>query len=427
MRIFLFAGAGASVELGVPAMGAMARQFISHLRVSALDASFVDDLVSHLDTMSGDLELLIDDLDTLCAASEVLPAFGRSIDGTLSASAKRARAEAEWFVQHSCERVHAEAATLLWGPVLRSGSEHGLTIATTNYDRGIELAAQRCCVDLDDGFGDFTEGEWAPWTGLRSAGHKLLKLHGSTDWYQVNGSSNIVKLRHPMPLFGGVALQVGDLELGALGSALVLPSREKRKNQPPFPQISHEMFVAASEADAVVFIGSSLRDADVRALALDCSARVPTMVVGPDFAPGDPGVPAKASVYQRFAAEFLMSDLPMLLQSQAWPAGETIVSGATAPGSVLDDVLVMADGSLASTRRCEAIERLWRKAVKLGEAEIGPALGVGVGPVACDALALVDLSRERDALIGRCRAIVDAGADEAFARDFALLDGSDRT
>ncbi len=95
----------------------------------------------------------------------------------------------------------------------------------------------------------FGPGEWGHWRGFDASpagALRLLKVHGSTDWYRVVDSEDVVKLRHPMPLFGGVHLHLpGDAGPLSLGSALVLPSREKLKNLPPFPTLSHELYQAA--------------------------------------------------------------------------------------------------------------------------------------------------------------------------------------
>jgi len=423
VKLFVFAGAGASVELGVPAMRLMATELLEHLEATSSGDSFVASLRTRLDDTGGDLEQLIEDIDRICGADQVLPAFGHKVAPDLSESARLTRSEIEWFVQHSCERVRAEGAATLWAPLLHDVGDIELTIATTNYDRSIELAAQRYGVKISDGFGAFGQREWSTWSGFTQEGVRLLKLHGSTDWYQVVDTPQVAKLRHPMPLFGGVTLQVAADELGALGSALVLPSREKRTNSPPFPQISHEMFATSRAADAAVFVGTSLRDVDVQSLAAECAARVPTLIVGPGMAHGQ-GIPPEAAIVDSMAAEFLISTLPRMLSEGAWPEPKSVVRFGDGEGhqdSILHEVNTLLDAGAADQTKCIAIESLWKRSVSLGTREIRPLLGVGSGALARDALALVDLSRDRAELLDTCEQLAADTTDASFARDLALL------
>ncbi len=403
MNLFLFAGAGTSAELGVPVMREMALDLLAHMVNTSNDVNFLGTLRGQIEEASADLELVIEHIDKPCDAGDVLPTFGAAVDPKLVEAAHLTRAEIEWFVQHTCERVQAQAASALWGPFIGSAAKLETTIATTNYDRAIELACQRSGTPVLDGFASFGEREWAEWSGHEAHGLHLLKLHGSTDWYQVRGTGSVVKLRHPMPHFGGVTLHVDNSALGALGSALVLPSREKRKNMFPFPHISHELFTAAKQADAAVFIGTSLRDPDIRSLADECAKRVPTMVVGPHLRSGDGLVPDGATVVQDFASGFLISTLPTIIAKNSWsiPDPARSSSGIRQPAPILDDVVILSDPNSTDESRCAAIEGLWNGRVGLGTEELMPLIASGVGRVARDALALIPLSRDQLELMSK--------------------------
>jgi len=198
-------------------MGRMGSELLVHMETAARDSKFLDALRARVANVAGDLETIVEDIDNLCSAERVLPAYGGAVDTSLIESARLTRAEIEWFVQHACERVRAETAAALWGPLVRKSGQIDVTVATTNYDRAIEHACQRYGVVPIDGFGPFAEREWASWDGFGPSGLRLLKLHGSTDWYQVRGTGAVLKLRHPMPLFGGVTLHLED-------AGLALPS-----------------------------------------------------------------------------------------------------------------------------------------------------------------------------------------------------------
>jgi len=231
VKVLLFAGAGVSIELGVPGMFGMGEEFLDHTKQWNVEP----DLVQKLMGSSMDVEHLIEALDRICTARLSLEVIGQ--DTVPLERVDKVRAEVEWFVQHAAERVVAKDAKLMWGSVLRAASSHDITFVTTNYDRAIELAANAEQVHLDDGFGPFVHDETALWIGFgqTTASPPLVKLHGSTDWYEYadGKTASPTKLRHPMPLFGRATLHLSDGQ--ELGSALILPSREKLLTHAPIP------------------------------------------------------------------------------------------------------------------------------------------------------------------------------------------------
>jgi hypothetical protein len=125
----------------------------------------------------------------------------------------------------------------------------------------------------------FRGNETAAWRGFTTQTNpRLLKLHGSTDWYH-GADYETFKLRHPMPLYGPLELISKRAASLPLHSALVLPSREKTVTMPPFPALNGEFQVRAAEADVVIFVGSSLRDPHIRDVCLNCVRQKPTFVV----------------------------------------------------------------------------------------------------------------------------------------------------
>ena len=167
----------------------------------------------------------------------------------------------------------------MWAPTLRSLQEADLTIATTNYDRAVEIAAARLKIAVSDGFEEFSGHEIADWCGFENDdGLRLLKLHGSTNWYRGN-TDRVFKLRHPMPLYGRLKIAYEDIVNQPLKSALVLPSREKIVTINPFPELAAEFRSYAKVADVAIFIGSSLRDPHMRDVCLSCAKSKPTFVV----------------------------------------------------------------------------------------------------------------------------------------------------
>ena len=306
MRILLFAGAGTSIELGVPGMAGLATSFLRHVRQWNVQPEIAEKLMGY----ERDLEIFIERVDRVCEAREPLGALevDMSESGQKVAAVRR---EVEWFVQHVAERVTPRLAHLMWGSVLRCAIANEIVFVTTNYDRAIEVAASIDGISLDGGFGEGNEGETTRWRGFSRSDNtvQLVKLHGSTDWYRDIPTGRAIRLRHPMPLFGDGTLVFRERELGA---ALVLPSREKILTKQPYPWLSHEFLSAGDRSAIVLFVGSSLRDPHIRQAAEAWAERKPVFIVTPDV--GIEGVTGANTIHET-ASEFLVSTLPNALSS----------------------------------------------------------------------------------------------------------------
>lgn len=413
MRLLIFAGAGTSIELGVPAMAGMAIEFIAHCKQWEVEPELVRQMMG--DTL--DIEHLIENLDQICAAREPLEAIGN-----LAARLDRVdtvRSEVEWFVQHAAERIAARDAHLMWGSVLRTATDHELTFVTTNYDRAIELAANAEQVSLVDGFQSFGETEVAPWTGFDAATSNplIVKLHGSTDWYADQVSDQPLKLRHPMPLFGRAALRLSNGQ--ELGSALVLPSREKLLSKPPYPRLSQAFLNAADACEAAVFVGSSLRDPHIRDAASTIATDRPVFIINPG---GDSLDVNHAKPIAQPASQFLISTLPAAL-SHTDP--RTILANTTdvpkkREASMLGLLRRATDENEQTERRCEAIEQLDQQSVTLDEHFIRELLSSNDGTVARYTLGLLATSLARETLLTTALQSPHA-TDNSFAEELTYL------
>lgn len=393
MKILLFAGAGTSVELGVPSMAGLAREFVAHATQWNVDPALVEQLMGD----KGDLEYLVERVDRIC---DVKGEVDVGIDADLIGRAERIRGEVEWFVQHVAERISAEDARLMWGPVLKTTMSVDVAFATTNYDRAIELAANAERIGIDDGFEATNAAEVMRWSGFAENGETvaLIKLHGSTDWYTDQQSYDPTKLAHPMPLFGDGFLTLGEQELG---SALVLPSREKILTRDPYPRLSQKFLNTADMCDLALFVGSSLRDNQIHGAARSLAERVPVVIVNPD---GDGrGIPS-AFVIPQSASRFLVSTLPDAIASEN-PAAilESVHERATETPAPCDGILgqirAALDQEMTSTERCQAIDDLVRVGATLPAEWVRQLLAGDEADVARYALGLVLRSSRREELM----------------------------
>lgn len=326
----------------------------------------------------------------------------------------------EWFVQHAAERVREQDAKLMWGPVIRGGKEHDLTVVTTNYDRAVEMAARAVNVKLRDGFGEFRELEFASWEGISTDhldGVGLLKLHGSTDWYAKGDSDEPVKLRHPVALYGRSELKLPSGQ--SLRSALILPSREKRITEKPYPRVSQAFLNVADQCELAIFVGSSLRDAHIKDSAQSTASSVPTFVVSPY---GDSTI-ENAKLIRQLASTFLISTLPNAL------AGDTVGILNTAArdspsqaGGILDAVRLLSRPENESLVRREAIERVHEVGVTLDAFQVTDLLQDKDADIARYALSLIYRSAQAPELLS----VAERSAhvqDDAYKADLSLLRG----
>ena len=158
MKVLLFLGAGASVELGIPAMRAMAQELHSHLASQRLSQTVLARFEALLSDADYDIEHLIETIDGIVDGATQRTKLGLCVADDLDAVAPIMSREAEWYIQHVCEQLREGDARVLWSAALRKTAGHELCLATTNYDRSIEIGCRFNDVVIDDGFELFGDG-----------------------------------------------------------------------------------------------------------------------------------------------------------------------------------------------------------------------------------------------------------------------------
>jgi len=390
----------------------MGEEFRDHAKQWNVEPELVQTLMGS----SLDVEYLIEALDRICTARSSLDAIGQPVAALDKVD--KIRAEVEWFVQHVAERVVAKDARLMWGAVLRAAASMDLTLVTTNYDRAIELAANAEGIELDDGFGAFDQDEIALWRGFDPNGGDplLIKLHGSTDWYAKLDSGSPVKLRHPMPLFGRARLRVA--ETVELGSALVLPSREKLLTHSPYPRLSQAFLNAADSCELAIVVGSSLRDLHIRGATESMARRIPVFLVNPS---GNTYELAGVRAIRQCASTFLIATLPLALaKPDVERALEAISTDSYAGKGILGATSRALDADATSELRCRALEELDDMGLTLDPFLLRQLLADDDAIVARYTLGLISRSSQASQLVAEASSTKHAeGA--AFKADLQLL------
>ena len=111
MKVLLFMGAGASVELGIPAMRAMAQELHDHLANQRLSPTVLERFAALLSDADYDIEHLIVAVDGIVDGNEQQKKLGFPVNEELGKVAHVMRQETEWYVQHVCERLREVVCT----------------------------------------------------------------------------------------------------------------------------------------------------------------------------------------------------------------------------------------------------------------------------------------------------------------------------
>ena len=343
-------------------------------------------------------------------------------DATLLRTVRTMRWETEWFVQQSCERIREGSGSAFWGSTLRRIKDHKLCVVTTNYDRSFEMACQRSGVLIDDGFEAFEDREYSRWKGIdQSSPIKLLKIHGSTDWYQ-GDFGQVYKLKHPLPIYGDLTVSGHDGEVPRLSSAMILPTREKIINRPPYPDLVTEFRISTRTSDMAVFLGTSLRDPDILDVFMQCQRNIPTLLVNAYDPRTDLGVTGNAIFIQESASQFLISTFPKILDRQTHQS-VAFLDDIDSSGfvSVLDWIEILEDSDVSVDELCGTIERLADCEISVDGMLIRGLIGHREPAVRRYALCLIPYSVDREEAMELAENHVSGRDDPAFAEELELL------
>lgn len=422
MKVLLFLGAGASVELGIPAMRAMAHELHIHLANQRLSPTVLERFNAMLSDAEYDIEHLIEVIDGVVRGNEHQKKLGFPVNEELANAASVMRQEAEWYVQHVCERLREVEASVLWSAALQRAAEHEICFATTNYDRSLEIGSRFNDVTVDDGFELFGRDEIVRWKGIDSNSPlQLLKLHGSTDWYR-GSDGHIYKLRHPMPLYGNLAVTEDGDKGPKMTSAIVLPTREKLVNYPPYPDLVTSFRNAVKTSEVAIFLGTSLRDPDIADIFQQCAKRIPTYFVSPDQTSMDVNLFPQHKVVVQMASKFITSTLPRFLStSDLKSLEENMAPTNSSQRSILPWIVTIRDMNSEPNDICRAIEDLADNDVALDITILGPLLRHKDPTVRSYAIALIDKSLDRADVMCLAEELASTEPDGLLAAELAML------
>lgn len=279
-KIGFLLGAGASYPFGIPMMRQFYERFIDYIsNRRAHCMPLVEKLTAGV--AIPDLELLIQRLEQVRTSRSGLDILG-PIDNELAAHlalADELRGYLDMFLIETCEQFDQIKVKEKLSKFVNLAHAHGAYIFTTNYDRLVEVAATSIGVQCADGFEPASSRPESKWNNEFSSGLRLVKLHGSVNWYQEEDSESLFRLER------GYSLPSHEYRLThgtcALRPLMIIPTLEKAILQRPYAGLFTQFGDALKEIDIFVVIGNSLRDDHLRNTVIERAAGLNIILVNP--------------------------------------------------------------------------------------------------------------------------------------------------
>jgi hypothetical protein len=185
---------------------------------------------------------------------------------------------ASLIVDEMCKQLTTDADDVLYlEPLVKLGmARNGITVASLNYDLSIEQASETVGTTAYTGLKSWVrELDWCwPNDGIR-----LLKLHGSIDWYWKSPTNPVSPIR--------IAMADKECENpGLFRPALLFGHGSKLRVEGPFLSLLAEFERMLAAAETLVVVGYSFRDTHInhsiaRWLAGNDLRRI--VVIDPEF------------------------------------------------------------------------------------------------------------------------------------------------
>jgi len=275
-------GAGASYPYGVPMMSGFYRDFTNHVAKRHPHCSaFLASLDARHASPKPDLETLITDLQNILSVTTGLEALGYSEAGITSGGemARELRGYLDAFVVDRCERFDRDKAATELRPLLKLSTGGELWVFSTNYDRIIEFACEANGFTCSDGFDTSAPTPVANWQGAFDQAVRIVKLHGSVNWYEDDPGGGLHRLDRGYSLPGhDFRLLRGDRRLRPL---MIIPTLEKEALGEPYIGLAVRFTDVLKDIRLLIIVGNSLRDRHLKAYIQQRVDQLHVLIVSP--------------------------------------------------------------------------------------------------------------------------------------------------
>jgi len=277
-------GAGASYPYGVPMMTGFYAEFRTHLeRRHQHCFALLKTLEEHGDHARPDLETLLSDLQSVLGLEVGLSAIGKEpATHEEIAVARELRGYLDAFIVDRCERFDREKAGRELPALLALRKVAPVWVFSTNYDRIVEHACEANSVQWSDGFQSGAPQAVVDWRGDFDKDIRIVKLHGSVNWYEDDPGGAIHRLDR------GYSLPAHDFRLQRANQVLrplmIIPTLEKAAMRDPYIGLAVRFTDVLRETRLLVVAGNSLRDKHIKAYVKGRLAHLHVLLVSPSAA-----------------------------------------------------------------------------------------------------------------------------------------------
>ena len=264
-RVAFLLGAGASFPYGIPMMTEMYTGFVEYVRTKRPHCESLLRLIEKGIPMQ-DIESLISNLDKIRSIREGMRVLGK-IDRDLVPHvdvADELRGYLDSYLVEVCERFDVHDVGDKLSGFIEFCRENSSFVFSTNYDRLIETAASHHSIPCTDGFEQSSSRPESRWDGVfeEHEGLKLIKLHGSVNWYREEESDAIFRLER------GYSLPSHEYRLThgrhVLRPLMIIPTLEKAVLDSPYSSLLTTFSDGLKMIDVLFIVGNSMRDAHIR-------------------------------------------------------------------------------------------------------------------------------------------------------------------
>jgi len=263
-KVAFLLGAGASFPFGIPMMRQFYEGFVAYiLNQRAHCAPLLEKIIAGCGE-SPDLELLIQRLEEVRGIRSGLTALGQSAGDLVEqiSLADELRGYLDSFLIETCERFDADRVKRKFSRLVEFAYRRDAYVFTTNYDRLVEVAAASRDLRCADGFEPASTRPESRWTGVFDGGVRLIKLHGSVNWYEEQESGSVFRLER------GYSMPSHEYRLThgerALRPLMIIPTLEKALMKQPYAGLMTKFSDALREISVFIVVGNSLRDEHLR-------------------------------------------------------------------------------------------------------------------------------------------------------------------
>jgi HEAT repeats/SIR2-like domain len=364
-------GAGASFPYGVPMMAGFYSEFRAHVeRRHSHCFALLRTLEEHGGHARPDLETLLSDLQAVAGVETGLSAMGKDVS-TLGeiAVARELRGYLDAFIVDQCERFDRERVSRELATLFELRRVAPVWIFSTNYDRIVEYACEANGVSWSDGFQVGSPQAVVDWCGMFDQEIRLVKLHGSVNWYEDDPGGALHRLDrgYPLPAYDFRLLRGNQV----LRPLMIIPTMEKGALKKPYVGLAMRFTDLLKETRLLIVAGNSLRDQHIKQYIQERLEHLHVLLVSPSASRNRNtfGAPDRTHALNAGFSEFLTLGgpaLPQLAETVKAAVDDAAISAALA---VFITSVSQAVSDKSVVQGNPEMEALWKQLEDVGSAK----------------------------------------------------------